>query len=289
MAADSGGADHRPDAGKAEPLDLSVVVPFFNPGPRLRATVEELLDVLEATGQSFEVIAVSDGSTDGSARSVDDLCGDRLRVIELDRNRGKGQALRVGMGSATGSYIGFIDADGDISPIFMAKFAELAARSRPDGLLGSKNHPDSTVHPAPMRKVLSVTWQVLVKLLFQFSVSDSQAGIKLFRREVVRRALPMTSLTGFAFDLELLVVAHDLGYTDFVETPIEITERDASTVSLRTTGRMLTDLGVIFWRTRLRAPRSARRDHHVRRSTPDGHPPPDTPGGEGDGNQGAAL
>jgi glycosyltransferase involved in cell wall biosynthesis len=278
-----------------------VVVPFYNPGDRLRPTIVQLLSELEDTRQSFEVIAVSDGSTDGSARSVDDLVGDRLRVIELDRNYGKGEALRVGMSSATGGYIGFIDADGDIAPSFMARFAEQAARDHPDGLLGSKNHPDSAIHPAPVRRLLSVVWQSLVKLLFQFPVSDSQAGIKLFRQDVVRRALPLTSLTGFAFDLELLVVAHDLGYTDFVETPIEIAERDSSTVSLRTTWRMLTDLGVIFWRTRVRSKvrdrrspadvphRSPRSDDDVSGPPADRHDPTDVPGGEVHGDHGTAL
>jgi glycosyltransferase involved in cell wall biosynthesis len=246
------GRGRRPEhGGDPADLDLTVVVPFYNPGGRLHATIEDLLAGLEVTGQSFEVIAVSDGSTDGSARTVDDLRGDRFRVVELDHNYGKGQALRVGMGLGTGAYVGFIDADGDIPPYLMARFAELAAREHPDGILGSKIHPDSAVHLAPLRHMLSLSWRALVRLLFQFPVSDSQAGIKLFRCDVVRDALPRTNLRGFAFDLELLVIARDLGYSRFIEAPIEISERDSSTISLRTACRMLADMGVIFWRTRL--------------------------------------
>jgi glycosyltransferase involved in cell wall biosynthesis len=234
---------------------------------------------------------------------VGDLRDEHFRLIELDRNYGKGEALRIGMKAATGRYVGFIDADGDIAPELMASFAEQAARDRPDALLGSKYHPESAVHSAPLRRLLSVVWQALVKLLFQFPVSDSQAGIKLFRRDVLERALPLTTLTGFAFDLELLVVARDLGYTDLVERPIQIAERSTSTVSLGTSWRMLTDLVVIFWRTRVRpkvrnrrstspdgAPRgSSRRDDDVGRPPADRHRPADVSAGEVNRDDGPAL
>jgi hypothetical protein len=89
-------------------------------------------------------------------------------------------------------------------------------------------------------------------------------GIKLFRADVVDQVLPLTSMTGFAFDLELLVIAHDLGYLDVTECPIVIGDRVGSTVSLGRTLEMGRDLILLFWRHRVRRPfvGSAPRQHH---------------------------
>jgi len=240
--------DYAPNADTFD-VELSIVVPFYNPGPGIRPTIENLVDALQRTGQSFEIIAVSDGSTDPSPESIGDL---PVAIVKLDRNHGKGQALRVGMGLSKGRYIGFIDADGDISPSFMADFANTAAKDRPDAVLGSKCHPRSRVSVSRPRRILSLAWQTAVRLLFQLPVGDSQAGIKLFSRNLISAVLPETSMQGFAFDLELLVIAYDLGYRKFIETPIEVSDRYTSTISFPSAARMLRDLLMLFWRLRLR-------------------------------------
>ncbi len=242
--------DHRPE--------VSVVVPFYNPGDRLRPVVDGLVAAMGALGVTFEVIAVSDGSTDHSLVTLDGA--PVLRMIEVQTNHGKGFALRRGMQAAAGRYIGFIDGDGDIDPATMAAFAARAVEDDPDGVLGSKNHPGSAVSISRSRGVMSWLWQRLVRLLFQIPVSDSQAGVKLFRADVVRAVLPHTVLDGFAFDLEFLVVAHDLGYVDLVEAPMTLAERDMSTITATSAAKMLVDMVRIFWRLRVRRPSWARTD-----------------------------
>ncbi len=241
---------------------VSVVVPFYNPGDRLRPVVEGLFAALLAMDATFEVIAVSDGSTDNSLASLQGVPG--LRTIELASNHGKGFAVRHGMEAASGRYIGFIDGDGDIDPATMATFAARAVVEDPDGVLGSKNHPGSVVSISRSRGIMSWLWQRLVRLLFQIPVSDSQAGIKLFRADVVRSVLPHTVLDGFAFDLEFLVVAHDLGYSDLVEAPMTLSERDTSTVTAASAAKMLVDMVGIFWRLRVRRPSWARTGRSIR-------------------------
>lgn len=240
-------------------LDLSVVVPFYNPGDRLEPTIRELVRVLDALGCSFEIVAVSDGSTDGSERSVE--CVDpRVRTVLLPFNQGKGQALRVGFAQCTALRIGFIDADGDIPPGLMGEFLTIAVAEDPDMIIGSKTHPGSENGSAGARRLLSELWQVLTRALFQLPVRDSQVGIKLFRSDVVRRALPLTSMQGFSFDLELLVLAHDLGYRDVTECPIVIGDRTGSTVSVRRVVQMGGDLFGLFWRLRVRRALAGRRN-----------------------------
>ncbi len=95
----------------AAAVDFSVVVPFRNPGPMLRRTVEQLRYVLRAQGITFEVIAVSEGSTDGSAAGLGDIA--EARVIASGDICDKGAALEAGFAVAGGAWIGFVDLDGD--------------------------------------------------------------------------------------------------------------------------------------------------------------------------------
>ena len=64
----------------------------------------------------------------------------------LATNVGKGSALRAGLGMGRGRYLGFIDADGDISPEFLGDFVSIMRSEKPDIIIGSKRHPDSSVH-----------------------------------------------------------------------------------------------------------------------------------------------
>jgi glycosyltransferase involved in cell wall biosynthesis len=237
-------------------IDLTVVVPYFNPGDRVRDTIDELICTLDATGASFEVIAVSDGSTDGSERSLSDVESTRVRTVRLRENHGKGEALRVGFTMGRGRFLGFIDADGDLPPAQIATLAAIArnrdGRHPPDVVLGSKRHPASQVVYPPLRRLYSRAWQLLVLALFQLNVRDTQTGLKLVRREVLADVLPRMVEKRFAFDLELLVVARRLGYRRFVEVPVRIRQRFGSTVSPRAAAGMLVDLLAIFYRLRLR-------------------------------------
>ena len=229
-------------------LDVTVVLPYFNPGAALRTTVEETVTALRQTGASFEVIGVSDGSTDGSERSIEALFPEDLVHILLPGHRGKGEALRTGFRSGRGRYIGFIDADGDIPPSTLKSFVEIAHSSGPDIVIGSKRHPGSRVVYPRLRRLYSWTYQQLVRAAFGLRVTDSQVGIKLVRREVLADVLPRTVVEGFAFDLELLVLAQHLGYSNLVEAPIEVLHRFSSTVSPVAVLKTLLDTAWVWWR-----------------------------------------
>lgn len=213
-------------------LEVSVIVPFYNPGDALRANVTALVATLERERVDFEIIAVSDGSTDGSERLIDDI-GGRVRSLALTHNRGKGAALCAGLELARGRHVGFIDADGDIPPELWHSFLTLMNLYDADMIVGSKRHPLSDVHYPPVRRVYSRVYQALVHLLFRIDVTDTQTGIKLFRRDVLVEALPMTREDGFVFDLELLLIARRCGWRRVIEAPVRVEHQFRSTVSLR--------------------------------------------------------
>ena len=232
-------------------LDVSIVVPYYNAGARLRRTVEHMVRVLDASGMTFEIITVSDGSTDGSPFTLEGFPDSVVRRVRFATNVGKGHALRVGLGMGQGRYLGFIDADGDISPEFLAPFVSIMRAQEPDIIIGSKRHPESFVHYPPLRRLYSWGYQHLIHLLFRLDVKDTQVGIKLVDRKVIADVLPMLRESRFALDLELLVLAHHLGYTRLVEAPVRIEERFGSTISLKAVWLLLVDTLGLFVRFEL--------------------------------------
>jgi glycosyltransferase involved in cell wall biosynthesis len=250
-------------AGRVESIDsaegskvdrpfASIVMPYYNPGDRLRATVEHLVHVLDASGMSFEVITVSDGSTDGSPFTLDEFPESIVRRVSYATNVGKGHALRTGLAMARGRYVGFIDADGDISPEFMASFVSVMHAQEPDIIIGSKRHLGSSVHWTPLRRLCSWGHQWLIHRLFRLDVKDTQVGIKLMHRRVVTDVLPLLRESRFAFDLELLVLARYLGYTRILEAPVRIEERIDSTISLKRAWRLFVDTLGLYVRLSVR-------------------------------------
>jgi len=167
-------------------------------------------------------------------------------------NVGKGRALRAGLATGRGRYLGFIDADGDISPELLAPFVSIMRSEQPDIIIGSKRHPESSVHYPPLRRLYSWGFQHLIALLFRLHVKDTQVGIKLVDRRVIADVLPLLRESRFALDLELLVLARRLGYTRIVEAPVRIRERFGSTISLKAVWLLLVDTIALFIRYSVR-------------------------------------
>lgn len=231
---------------------VSIVVPFYNPGPRFGPHLAGIAAALRDSGCTFEVIAVSDGSTDDSPRVAGGLSGQGIRLIVLPLNAGKGAALRAGMAEAQGDYVGFIDADGDLPAPLVGKFVEVTRTEHaPDIVIGNKRHPESEVAYPLLRRVYSATYHAMVFLLFQLPVRDTQTGLKLIRRDVLAEVVPRMVEKRFAFDLELLVVARRLGYRRIVDAPVKIGDRFSSTISLRAVKGVVIDTMAIFYRLRI--------------------------------------
>jgi hypothetical protein len=83
-------------------------------------------------------------------------------------------------------------------------------------------------------------------------VKDTQVGIKMVDRRLISDVLPLLRESRFALDLELLVLAHRLGYTKIVEAPVRIEERFGSTISLKAVWLLLVDTLGLFVRYRIR-------------------------------------
>lgn len=228
-------------------VELSVVVPFYNPGAKLRPTVERLRECLVAEGGSFEIIAVSDGSTDGSEATVADIPG--VRIIVSDTNHGKGAALHRGFAAARGEWVAFIDADGDIDPQHVVDYLHIARTGGHAGVYADKRHTHSTTGATGLRKTISVTYSTFVTMLFVLHIRDTQTGCKVLHRDVLTTLLPRLQERRFAFDLELFVAAKAAGIRNLVGAPVHLNVRNgSSTVTTRSILRTIRDTFVIYAR-----------------------------------------
>jgi len=229
---------------------LSVVVPAYREGFRIVRSLQLLKREMQQTGAEFEIVLVCDGCRD-TYEAAKPYADRHVTVHYYERNMGKGYALQYGADRATGELVTFIDADMNIHPREIVTFVKLMDALDADIVIGSKRHPQSKVNYPAFRRLQSLVYQLLIAGLFTINVKDTQSGLKLFRRDVLRSLLPRVLVKRYAFDLELLVVANHLGYKRIVEAPIEIQEQFATTTNLRAAFRVLVDTAAIFYRLRI--------------------------------------
>ncbi len=235
----------------ARGVELSVIVPAYREGRRIHDNLRRLVGELDQLNVTYEVVVVSDGNTDATVSEAERLGSPGVRVFHYPMNIGKGFALSFGVDQSLGDLVTFIDADMELDPANIRGFIELMQTSACDAVIGSKRHPMSKVNYPKLRRLQSAAYQLFVRLLFNLNARDTQTGLKLFRRKVLAEAMPLLAIKRFAFDLELLVVAHHLGYRNICEAPINLDYQFESTVNLGSAWRVLWDTAAIFYRLRI--------------------------------------
>lgn len=201
---------------------LSLVVPVYNGAGYIEHNVGAILAALDATGRSFEVVVVCDGSTDGTVDAVRRVADERVRTLRYETNAGKGNAIMHGLSACAGRLVGWLDADLDIAPSAIVEAVARFDLDTVDAVVGSKLHPESAVEYPFRRRVYSWGFQALVAALFRVNVRDTQSGAKVFRREMIDTVGPLLLVKRHAFDLEVLAVGAEFGFDRIVESPIEL-------------------------------------------------------------------
>ena len=227
---------------------LSLITPVFNE-PKIHENLPVIDRELTKTGLPYEIIAVNDGSDAVTTTRLNSLSLPNLRIYTYAQNRGKGFALRFGFEQSRGSLICLMDADLQLHPQQIALFTNLATLLNADVVIGSKRHPLSKVEYGPYRRMYSWGYQQLVRFLFNLNLTDTQVGLKLFRRHVLEAVMPRLSIKAWAFDLEVLVVAKHLGFHRILEAPIILGWKPGeSHINWRVIPGMLQDTLGIFYR-----------------------------------------
>ena len=232
---------------------LSVILPVFNLAAEIRGNLEKVETVLRRTGLAYELLPVDDGSSDGTAEALRDWAAPEAgrRPVFLDRNGGKGNALKAGFKACRGELILLLDGDLDILPGYLPGFLETMERTHADIVIGSKRHPKSRVRYPWHRRLASAVYFGLVRMFIGMPITDTQTGMKLFRRNVLGEALDRMLVKTYAFDLELLAIAFGRG-AKIAEAPVAIRFGDKfGALSPRTVRQMSLDSLAVFYRLRL--------------------------------------
>jgi dolichyl-phosphate beta-glucosyltransferase len=196
---------------------------------------------LAAVEGGVELIVVDDGSKDGTAAAARAAGADR--VLTHTTNRGKGAAVRTGMLAATGATVAFTDADLSYAPEQLAGLLEIV-ESGFDVVVGSRKHEmtRTLVQAGRLREVGGrvINWLTHAVLLGNYR--DTQCGLKAFRADVAKVIFERSRIDGFAFDVEVFVIAERNGFT-LAEVPVTVVNTTRSTVRVaRDAVRLVWDL-----------------------------------------------
>ena len=232
---------------------VSVLIPMYNESAIAADTARTLWRAMDSlrqkNGWSFEIVFSDDGSTDDCAACIRNTAAaenlDGVRVIRYEDNRGKGSAVREAVLSSRGEIILYTDCDLAYGTDVIG---EAVRRYKPgvDAVIGSRNlTADGYEGYTPLRKLASKTYIKVLCLMAGFKLSDSQCGCKSFRGDLARKIFAKCETNGFAFDLEVLLLAGKLR-ANVTEMPVRIINHRASTVHVfRDSVKMLKDLSKI--------------------------------------------
>lgn len=225
---------------------ISIIIPTFNGEKTLHKNIDKMIGAISGLGLDYELIIVDDGSDDETnkiAMSLE-INNPRIKSVGYIPNMGKGNAIKTGFKHATGSIIGYIDADLDTNSEQLGKYLKKLERS--DVVIASKRHKESHIVYPLCRRILSKSFNLLVRILFRLDISDTQCGFKFFKREVLDKIVPYLSINRWAFDAELLVLVDRFGY-NIAEGPISFSQGE-SRLNLREIFNIFLDVLGIFYR-----------------------------------------
>ena len=209
---------------------ISLIVPAYRQEKVIAQDLLRMEKVLKMLGYPFEIIVVVDGTIDKTFENAKKVRSKFISVYGYATNKGKGYAVRYGMVRSKGDIAGFIDSGMDLDPKGILTVIRRFLDENADIVIGSKRHILSKVNYPLKRKIISLLGQLLIRVLFGLNVTDTQVGMKFFRKKVLEKVLPRLLVKRFAFDIEILTVSHHLGFKKIYEAPVEITYNFNSSV-----------------------------------------------------------
>lgn len=207
----------------------SVVLPTYNEKENLPIIYYLLHDTFTKHSLQYEVVIVDDSSPDGTlqvAERIQESFGkDHVKIVSRKGKLGLGTAYVAGLTKATGDRIILMDADMSHHPKFIPIMAKLMDETKVDIVTGTRYAGDGGVAGwDTYRKLTSRTANFLADFLLNPGVSDLTGSFRLYERKAIEKVLPKVESQGYAFQMEIVVRARQLGLT-FGEVPITFVDR----------------------------------------------------------------
>ncbi len=199
---------------------LSIIIPAYNEGRRLGPTLDRLRRHLSAQPYDWEILVVSNGSTDNTdavTKSAQEAMP-QLHLLSIPE-RGKGIAAKTGALASRGPVVFLCDADLSMPAEQLDRFLERIPDI--DVVVGSREAPGARRYGEPRhRHLMGRFFNRLVQFLAVQGINDTQCGFKAFSRAAADDLFSRQTVSGFGFDVELLYLAQKLGYS-IEELPID--------------------------------------------------------------------
>ena len=231
-------------------MQISVIIPMYNESKIIANTASILSAYMSEKFESYEIIFSDDGSNDGSSEIVKKLDLPCVKVLDSNKNCGKGSAIRRAMLEADGDIVMFTDADlaygVEVISDMYDFYIEKSANQDIHMIIGSRNlSKDGYCEYTAIRKIMSKLYIKILCAVGGFEFTDSQCGCKAFRRDAAREIFSRTNVDGFAFDFEAILLGKKLRY-NICEIPVKIVNHHASKVRvIRDSMKMLKELNGI--------------------------------------------
>lgn len=213
---------------------LSLIIPAYNEEKRLKRSLVDIRRYLDLKKYDHEIIIVDDGSKDGTVRIASECLdgSEKHRILCLDRNRGKGHAVKKGMLEANGRYAVFMDADLS-TPISELDKLISAFDQGGDVVIGTRKNKGADVQKRQpfFREMLGKGFTLLSNMFVVRGISDFTCGFKGFRLEAVKDIFNRQVIDNWSFDAEILFLASKLGY-EIKEVPVTWYDAEGTKVRL---------------------------------------------------------
>lgn len=222
----------------------------------LETTLDHLNSASIQQTRTYELVIVDDGSKDDTSALALKLAQQHLksdiRVVTLEKNLGKGGAVRHGMLHARGNRLLMVDADGasrfEDLELLWKKMDELGPKNEPSVVVGSRAHlvkTEAVVKRSVLRNILMYGLHTILRIVGVGHIRDTQCGFKLFSRRAAQQIFPVQHLATWIFDVELLLLAKQLGIP-VAEVPVQWHEVAGSKLNVvKDSLQMLRDLLVL--------------------------------------------
>jgi len=200
-----------------EELDFSIVIPAYNEGGSIGSVLSQLKGELDAMERMYEILVVSDGSTDQTADEVAAV-GGPVRLAEHPYNMGNGAAIKTGIRQARGKVLICLDADGQHSPADIARF--LTECERFDMVVGARS---SASQAGWHRSIANKIYNAFASYVTGRQIDDLTSGYRAMRRSVALHFVGLLP-NGFSYPTTITLCMLRAGFS-VAYIPIEAAKR----------------------------------------------------------------